>query len=225
MRVASGVLPCTDYPPLGSASEWYCTWCIVVSRTYGGRLKRNQMSNARNRHKIQNLANNLSTKKGANPFDVLIVAIVLGGCVLIVLNKVHQEYAVAEEIARERGLIENFILDATRRYYEVQVTTVRGRVYVGVLVQGPDFLPIDGKIESIAIVPIESGYRDPVLQSVKLEENNWQAIEDRILAIPEEVRQDDVRISTLLNELSVVIPINEIALLKRSWVNVGIEVG
>ena len=67
MRVASGVLPCTDYPPLGSASEWYCTWCIVVSRTYGGRLKRNQMSNARNRHKIQNLANNLSTKKGANP--------------------------------------------------------------------------------------------------------------------------------------------------------------
>ena len=69
MRVASGVLPCTDYPPLGSASEWYCTWCIVVSRTYGGRLKRNQMSNARNRHKIQNLANNLSTKKGANPID------------------------------------------------------------------------------------------------------------------------------------------------------------
>ena len=77
MRVASGVLPCTDYPPLGSASEWYCTWCIVVSRTYGGRLKRNQMSNARNRHKIQNLANNLSTKKGANPSNINIAALVL----------------------------------------------------------------------------------------------------------------------------------------------------
>ena len=152
------------------------------------------------------------------PFiDVLVASVVVAFIVRAIDHWINPEQKVMEKLARDRGWMENFILDALNYGYLVQVTTVRRKVYVGWIQEGPGASPNDdGRVEDIAMVPLYSGHRNRANQAVRIDSNYSSEIQETFMTkLSEEERKDDDLVNKVLGELSVVIPINEIALMRR----------
>lgn len=152
------------------------------------------------------------------PFsDVLVASAVFAFIVWSIDHWINSEQEVMEKLARDRGWMENFILDALNYRYLVQITTVRRKVYVGWIQEGPGASPNDdGRVEDIAMVPLYSGHRSRETQAVRIDSNYSSAIQETVMTkLSEEERRDEDLVNKVLDELSVVIPINEIALMRR----------
>ena len=144
---------------------------------------------------------------------------VLLACGLIALlgigvgNLQLTERKLGERIARKSGLIANVVLDALDEHHLVQITTTRGKVYVGWIFLGPG-ISREGKVEDVAVAPLVSGHRDPITQVVALDIDYSIAL-DEYAGLVRLVKGVDAMQSQRQPEMSVVIPMGEIALIRR----------
>lgn len=147
------------------------------------------------------------------PFlDVLAatIAFVLFG--IRVGNMAFTDREMDEQIARKSGLIANVVLDALAEDHLVQITTTRGKVYVGWVILGPG-ISREGKVEDVAVVPLYSGHRDPTTQKVTLDIDYSLALDEYDEIFQNESNVVDTQ-SPHRPEMSVVIPMGEIALIR-----------
>lgn len=147
--------------------------------------------------------------------DVLAASAIFALLLGFVDNRIHSSRDVGIALARERGWMENFILDAVNGHYAVQITTIRRKVYIGWLQEGAGGIPADGVIDDIGIVPLYSGYRNRLTLSVEIDAKFSTTVNERILNLPESQRRDRQIINSVVEDMVVVIPINEIALMRR----------
>ena len=73
-----------------------------------------------------------------------------------------------QTLARKSGLIANEVLEALKGNHLLQITTTRGKVYIGRVLLGPGIYR-EGKVEEIAVAPLFSGHRDPSTQEIYLD--------------------------------------------------------
>ena len=148
------------------------------------------------------------------PFvDVLIATFTVATLIIFVGNRVLPDYELGEQIARKSGLVANVVLDALNGSYLVQITTTRGKVYIGWVLLGPG-ISREGKVEDIAVAPLFSGHRDPNTQKMMLDIDYSLALDELTdLAKKDEGAVDDY--IPQKEEMSVVIPMGEIALIRR----------
>ena len=152
------------------------------------------------------------------PYPLLDVLVASAGYALILggLDRViNTPKKVARKLARNHGWMVNFVLDTLDEGGLVQITTVRGKVYVGWMQKGEGSFLIDGKIEDIAIVPLYSGHRSPESQVVTTDSNYSILIDQAIEGLSPRDREDEAKVNEALSEFGVVIPCEEIALMRR----------
>lgn len=99
--------------------------------------------------------------------NVLIVSTTIVFVAVGIENLFVRSDSVWEKAARRTGEIPNLVLDALAESRLVQLTTVRGKVYVGWIGFGPP-LSRRGEIFDIAVVPLFSGFRDKDTQKATL---------------------------------------------------------
>ena len=146
-------------------------------------------------------------------FDVLLGCTWLAGVSIALGNRAKSKDKVSAELARASGLIANELLDALDGSHLVQITTVRGKVYIGWILRGPG-ISMQGKVEDIAIVPLLSGHRDPETQQVRLDLDYTLALREYEKIVRHENESGNLD-SRRNSEMSVVIPMVEIALIRR----------
>ena len=146
--------------------------------------------------------------------DVLLVSSLLALLMVWIGNKLRSSTEVAEELARQSGFSANLILDALNEYHLLQITTIRNKVYVGWLSIGPG-ISAQGNILDLAVVPLFSGHRDPFTQKMVLDIAYAAALEKQLLNGLTRRTAANNSLETSLQELSVVIPTNEILLIRR----------
>ena len=124
---------------------------------------------------------------------------------------------ISERIARQSGNVANIVLDAQIGNHLAQVTTVRGKVYIGWLSFGPGLSKL-GKPQDLAVVPLYSGHRDPVTQRVSMDVDYSFALDEYIELVnrgeSEGTGVNEARTKPP-RQMSVVIPIEEVALVRR----------
>lgn len=143
--------------------------------------------------------------------DVLVLASTVATLLVLIGNLVYSREKVGLKVAKESGLVGRTILEALEGHQLIQINTVRNKVYIGWILTGPG-MSQQGKVEDVAIVPLYGGFRSQESQRIVLNVNystDVRSYERRLkesdLDSPEH-RQPD---------LSVVIPMGEIALIKR----------
>ena len=148
------------------------------------------------------------------PFlDVLAATFLISMLIIGIGNLVLTDRKLGEQIARKSGVIANVVLDAQNDEQLVQITTTRGKVYVGWVLLGPG-ISRDGKVEDIAVAPLFSGHRDPNTQQMLLDIDYSLALDELADLAEKEDEEIDARIPRRA-EMSVVIPMGEIALIRR----------
>ena len=128
-------------------------------------------------------------------------------------NRALSNQKLGENIARKSGLIANLVLDALNGDHLVQITTTRGKVYIGWILLGPG-ISREGKVEDVAVAPLFSGHRDPDTQKFTPDIDYSLAL----FKLAELLEKDDDELNTQIPkrpEMSVVIPMGEIALIRR----------
>lgn len=146
-------------------------------------------------------------------FDVLFVSGVFAWLSKYVDNRLLSDDELGIRIARKSGLIANVVLDALAADHLVQVTTVRRKVYIGYVLLGPG-ISREGNVADIAIVPLYSGHRVEKTQRLVEDIDYSRALFNYANLVYEEGEEVDV-LSPQRPEMSVVIPIGEIALIRR----------
>lgn len=141
--------------------------------------------------------------------DALALTAALALAICWTWNRRHPEDVIKERLARDFGLIGNMLVDVANDAALVQVTTMRGKVYVGWLASVPG-VSRDGVVQDIALVPLMSGYRDPATQSV-VEELNYS---NAIRAYGKDVREE-AALPSFFEQFSVLIPMAEVCLIRR----------
>ena len=136
---------------------------------------------------------------------VLVVVLVYGG------NRAYPIEKIGEASARGSGLIGRTLIDALDGDYLIQITTVRNKVYVGWIMRGPG-VSSEGLIKDIAIAPLYAGYRAEQTHLVELNADYSAYVKNVVDSHPNSSRLDADEIRS---ELSVIVPIGEIALIKR----------
>lgn len=103
------------------------------------------------------------------------------------------------------------VLDAFDKHWFVQVTTVRRKVYVGFIRQG-SAINQRGEIPDFAIMPVFSGYHDRDTLEKHID------VSDAYLSVVEKLSHQKLSRDEAVvqaQESSVVIPVSEIALIRR----------
>ena len=131
-------------------------------------------------------------------FDVLVIAFLLAFLLNRLVNLLIRRDKVVEEINRESSLINALVLDALHEKHLIQVTTIRGKVYIGWIWMGPRFTR-NSELREVPIVPLMSGHRDITNQNMKIDFSYAPAIE----------------VVSALEDLSIYIPIDEVALIRK----------
>ena len=148
------------------------------------------------------------------PFlDVQVLCAIIVGLGIWGGNARLSDREVGVQIARKTGLIATVVLDALDEDHLIQITTTRGKVYVGWIFLGPG-ISGDGKIEDVAIAPLASGHRNTTTQKAILDIDYSVALD----IFAEEVNKEDEHGASQLQlqqEMSVVIPMGELALIRR----------
>ncbi len=148
------------------------------------------------------------------PFlDVLGASAVIATIGIRVGNRILTERGLGERVARKSALIANVVLDALDDDYLVQITNTRGKIYVGWILLGPG-ISRDGKLEDVAIAPLYSGHRHPTTQEMIRDIDYSLALDEYRERVKKENRDDDMGVPPNA-EMSVVIPMGEIALIRR----------
>lgn len=148
------------------------------------------------------------------PFsDILIASVAAAWLSKYVDNRILTENELGEQIARKSGLIANIVLDALIAKHLVQITTLRGKVYIGWVMLGPG-LSRTGTLADIAVVPLYSGHRDEKTQLVVRDIDYSQALYEYAKLIKAEESEVD-ELSPQHPDMSVMIPMGEIALIRR----------
>lgn len=145
--------------------------------------------------------------------DVLFGSTMVAALLVLLGNIVFSREKLGARIARDSGLIGTVVLDALEGNHLLQVTTVRNKVYVGWILTGPG-MSKRGNVEDIAIVPLFGGFRDQQSHNVVL--NTDYSTDVNAYADGLKVSNDSASDQSVVSpEMSVIIPMGEIALLKR----------
>ena len=149
------------------------------------------------------------------PFlDVLVGSALIAFLLIVCGNRLLTDDERRNRIARKSSLIASTVLDSQEGSYLGQVTTMRGKVYVGWITLGPG-LSKEGKPQDIAVVPLYSGHRNPSTQEMILDIDYSSALAIRSQSVESmATTMEDTR-ENPPKEMSVVIPVEEIALIRR----------
>lgn len=145
--------------------------------------------------------------------DVLFGSSVVAAVLVLIGNLVFSREKLGARIARDSGLVGTMVLDALEGNHILQVTTVRNKVYVGWILTGPG-ISNRGKVEDIAIVPLLGGFRDQQSQNVVLNTDYSSDVSRFVIGVKASTDSLSEQ-SAVSPESSVIIPMGEIALLKR----------
>ena len=144
--------------------------------------------------------------------DILIGSGLIAILVPLISNRVLSDRKVGMRIARKSSLIANVVLDALDERFLVQITTARGKMYIGWVMHGPG-ISQQGQLADIAVVPLFSGHRDVNTQELSKDID----YSDALTSYRSRIKSDSEVTNTGSpeeTELSVVIPIGEIALIR-----------
>ena len=148
------------------------------------------------------------------PFlDILLVSALFAWVSKYLDNWLLTDEELGVQIARKSGLIANVVLDALAGDHLVQITTLSGKVYIGWILLGPG-VSRKGDVEDIAVVPLYSGHRDRETQRAIKDIDYSVALLEYAELVKGDGEEVDLR-SPQRPEMSVVIPIGEIALIRR----------
>ena len=130
--------------------------------------------------------------------------------------------------SRDSGLIPSMILDALDDYTLLEITTFRRKSYIGWIRTGPG-ISKEGRMMDVAILPLQSGYRDKSDLTLHMTTDYANALDKRVADILEEswnqIAEDstcmnpskkepdekDLAIEEVVRQMSVVIPLTDIA--------------
>ena len=146
--------------------------------------------------------------------DVLFLTATIVYGILVIGNRRRTKDEILVELARESGLIPNLILDAVDERCLVQVTTVRRKVYIGWIWIGPSITD-RGQINDFSIIPMKSGYRDRKTQQVHINTEYREVIRQYLYEPATQGVLSNEVLEARRQELSVVIPVVEITLIRR----------
>lgn len=152
--------------------------------------------------------------------DVLLVSASVALLIIRIGNSRWGKDELRDKIARASGLIPQLVLDAVKERSLVQVTTSRRKVYVGWIWMGPSITE-RGQISDVAILPMASGYRDRETQEVHLVTEYKRAMKQYIHDPIERNLLSNEQQETRRREMSVVLPITEITLIRRYLENLS----
>ena len=147
--------------------------------------------------------------------DVLVLEIVLALLYLLIERVLYPMKKANEKVARESGPLANFIVNAMKSLYRVQITTIRDKVYVGVIRMGSGVS--SGKvIQDIEVIPIASGYRHPTTHKVMIN-TDYSAVLAKLLPTKRVASGQftEQEADERLYELSVNMPLSEVALIRK----------
>lgn len=145
--------------------------------------------------------------------DALVVSALLAVIAILLLNRIFKWEKILVRMARASGLIPIFALDAVDQGWLIQVTTIRRKVYVGWVWRGLAITP-KGELPDLMIVPLRSGYRDRNTLQVSFDTHYAFALGkfiDELQSKNLSSKEQEER----MKEMTVVIPVNEISLIRR----------
>ncbi len=146
--------------------------------------------------------------------DVLLLTGIVVLATLLIGNRRRTKDEIRVEIARESGLIPQLILDAVDERCLVQVTTARRKVYIGWIWMGPSITD-RGQINDFAIMPMQSGYRDRATHEVYLKTDYREALRHYLYEPTTQGLLSKRDLEVRRREMSVVVPVGEITLIRR----------
>ena len=145
--------------------------------------------------------------------DTLAVSAILALIAVLILNYIFRWQEIVVKIARTSGLIPNLALDAVDQEWLVQVTTIRRKVYVGWIWRGLAITP-KGEMPDLMLLPLRSGHRDPNTAQVNFDTHYAAALWKFIDELKSENLSDE-EVDERMVEMTVVIPVSEISLIRR----------
>ena len=134
-------------------------------------------------------------------FDTVLLSVAIAEFAPFVANYWYTNRMAREAAMKDAGLIPEILIDAQISDTSIEITTKSRKIYIGWVIEGPGITK-KGEIADVAIVPVESGYRDEATLK-RTTTTNYAKVIDGLL-------EDGVAPDEIERVMRIAIPISEI---------------